>query len=78
MKGMEDYIDVATRQYREMRDEFLDEDRSCVGGENKMTHTINGDTVEILISGFWDRSDWFTWSVVDSSGERVANGTEYL
>lgn len=74
---MSKYLELAKEQFHTMKDEWLDEDRHCCGGENTVKHEARGVKVTIKVSGFWESSDWFDWEVFNELGETLEKGTEY-
>lgn len=74
---MSKYLELAKEQFYAMKEEWLDDDRHCVGGENKQKYEVDGVKFEIQVNGFWEKSDWFDYKVTDLNGVEIKKGTEY-
>jgi len=74
---MSKYLELAQGQFDTMKEEWLDEDRHCVGGENKENYEVDGVKFEIKVEGFWEKSDWFDYTVTDEKGNKLEKGDSF-
>ena len=68
---MSKYLDLAQDQFDTMKEEWLDEDKHCVGGENKENYEVDGVKFEIKVEGSWEKTDWFEYTVTDAKGNEL-------
>lgn len=71
---MKKYLELAIDQFYEMKEEWLDDDRHCVGGTNKKDYQLDEVKFELEVNGFWEKADWFDYTVVDSDGIELDKG----
>lgn len=71
---MKKYLEIAIKQFHEMKEEWLDDDRHCVGGTNKKYYELDGVKFELEVSGFWEKGDWFDYSAVANDGTELEKG----
>lgn len=74
---MSKYIELARNQFYTMKEEWLDDDRHCIGGRNEQTYKVEGVNIKIKVDGNWDRSEWFDYIVIDKDGLEIETGTDY-
>ena len=72
-----DYLKLAKEQFFTLKEEMLDEDRHSLGAANEIDYDIEGEKFKIKVDGFWEKSTWFDWEVINLSGEKIASGTWY-
>ena len=71
------YLELAEKQFYNLKEETLDDDRHCSGAANKQDYEIDKVKFSIEVDGFWEKSTWFDWVVTDENGEKIDSGTEY-
>ena len=54
---MKTYLELAIKQFYTMKEEFLNNDRDCVGGEDKKDYERHGIKFQLKIEGFWEKQD---------------------
>lgn len=67
------YSEIAEKQFLELKEETLDEDRHCVGADN----TVIYEDYHISVEGFWEKSTWFAYTVLDFEGNLIEQNTIY-
>lgn len=71
---MKEYLEIAIEQFYEMKEEWLDDDRHCIGGENEKEYDVKGVKIKVKVDGFWEKSDWFNYVVFDCNGNELNKG----
>lgn len=71
------YLKLAKEQFDNLKEETLDDDRSCVGAGNEEEYDKEGVKFRIKVDGCWETSTWFNWVVYNEKGEEIEKGTEY-
>tara|TARA_R110000737_G_scaffold353327_1_gene404194 strand:- start:68 stop:292 length:225 start_codon:yes stop_codon:yes gene_type:complete len=71
---MKKYLELAIDQFFEMKEDWLDGDRHCVGGTKKKYYELDGVKFELKVDGFWEKADWFDYTVIDSNGTELDKG----
>ena len=74
---MKTYLELAIKQFHTMKEEFLNNDRDCVGGEDKKDYERHGIKFQLKIEGFWEKQDWFDYTVNDINGNEIESGDWY-
>lgn len=69
-----DYLKLAKEQFFKLKEEILDEDRHSLGASNEVDYEIDGNKFKIKVDGFWEKSTWFEWEVINATGEKIASG----
>ena len=73
-----DYLELAKEQFFDLKEDVLDEDRHCLGAENEKKYEVDGVRFTIKIEGFWEKSNWFDFVVIDEHGTIIKSGTAVL
>lgn len=71
------YLELAKEQFYNMKEEILDLDRKSLGGEDETNYEVDGVKFKIKVDGYWEKSNWFNWTVYDEQGNEITSGTEY-
>lgn len=68
------YFELAEDQFYQLKEDTLDDDRKCVGAEGEEDYDIDGFKFTIKVDGFWEKSTWFNYVVIDSDGDEIEKG----
>jgi len=71
------YLELAVDQFYQLKEDTLDDDRHSVGAECTEDYDIDGIKFQINVDGFWEKSTWFNWKVIDEKGNVIESGTNY-
>lgn len=71
------YLKLAINQFSEMKEEWLDNDRHCVGGISEESYELEGVRFQLKVDGFWEKSDWFDYTVIDTNGNELEKKTYF-
>ena len=71
---MIDYLDLALDQFYSLKEETLDEDRKCVGAENKKQYNIDSNIFSIKVEGFWHNGINFDYYVYNDNDVIIEKG----
>lgn len=70
------YPELAQKQFSDLREATLDDDRKAIGAGNRKDYEIGGEKCTIEVNGFWEKSVWFDWTAYNEEGEEITNDTE--
>ena len=70
-----DYLELAIKQFLDLKESALDDNRHCVGAESEETYTIGENSFILAIDGYWEKCDWFTYKANKITGEPIEVGT---
>ena len=74
----EEIVENAKKQFLELKEELLNEDRRCLGGSSEEEYSEDGKKILITVDGYWEDCDgWFEWIASDKDGI-IETGTVYL
>lgn len=69
-----DYLELAKNFFLQLKKELQQDDSDSMGGASSKDFNINGFEFEIFVDGFWEKSKFFDYKVVDKSGKELEKG----
>ena len=72
---MNKFVELAKQQFYDMKEEYLDDDRHCIGGENTQKYDENGIKFTIFVYGCWEKSEWFDYEIITENNKILKSGS---
>jgi len=69
------YLELAKKQFFNLKDEILNEDPNSIGAESEEHYELDGRKLTIKVDGFWEKSTWFGYKVYDEFLEEIESGS---
>lgn len=69
-----DFLELAKEFFLKLKKELQQEDSDSMGGSSSKDFNIDGFEFEIFVDGFWEKSRFFDYKVIDKSGNEIAKG----
>lgn len=69
-----DYLELAQDFFLKLKKDLQKEDSDSMGGASSKDYNIDGFEFEIFVDGFWEKSRFFDYKVVDKSGAIIESG----
>ena len=69
-----DYLELAKSFFLQLKKELQQEDSDSMGGSSSKDFNINGFEFEIFVNGFWEKTKFFGYKVIDKQEKELEKG----